>query len=384
MRVTFVNYHFDRELRSPEALLSRYETLTGLAGAVASAGAEVTVVQRFSADASVVMDGIQYRFVRDGLPWAAGLLDGVARTNLAVVETRPDVIHVHGLGFVRAAARIRALPALSPHIPLIVQDHADSPPTDSHQAAAVRRAFDFVDMVTFASVEQAIPWAERGLIATRTMVGELMEGSSRFDLQSRGAARQRTGLRGSPLVLWVGRLNANKDPITALEGFARAAPMLPDSRLAMVFHEAPMRPHVEAWLAANPNAASRVQLLGRVPHDELEWLFGASDLYLSASRREGSGYALLEALSCGITPVVTDIPSFRVLTDDGLIGALWQPGNPMACAAAILEASGAISEDDRRRVRRHFESNFSFEAIGRRALELYARLAAHSHMAARP
>lgn len=380
MRVTFVNYHFARDIRLPAALLERYETLTGLVGAVAAAGAQVAVVQRFHSDSTVDLDGIEYRFVRDGLPWAAGLLDGVTRTNQAVVETRPDVIHAHGLGFARHAARIRPL---LPHTPLMLQDHADKPPLEIHQVAAARRAFECVDMVTFASVEQAVPWAERGVIGTRTMVAELMEGSSRFDVVSRSAARQRTGFRGDPLVLWVGRLNANKDPITALEGFARAAPMLPDPRLVMVFHEAPTRALVEAWLAANPPVASRVRMLGRVPHAELEWLFGAADLYLSASRQEGSGYALLEALSCGVTPVVTDIPSFRVLTDGGRIGALWPAGDPMVCAAAILEASRSVAEEQRRRVRDHFEANFSFDAIGRRAAELYSRLAAHSHLALR-
>ena len=34
------------------------------------------------------------------------------------------------------------------------------------------------------------------------------------------AARRLSGVTGDPAVLWVGRLNANKDPLCAVEGFA--------------------------------------------------------------------------------------------------------------------------------------------------------------------
>jgi hypothetical protein len=52
-------------------------------------------------------------------------------------------------------------------------------------------------------------------------------------------------------------------------------------------------------------------------------LAAAADLFVSGSQREGSGTALLESLACGLPPIVTDIPSFRMLTCDGRIGALW-------------------------------------------------------------
>ena len=53
MHVVCVNYFYDETLTTPDDLLDRYETLTGWADALASAGARVSVVQRYAEDAEV-------------------------------------------------------------------------------------------------------------------------------------------------------------------------------------------------------------------------------------------------------------------------------------------------------------------------------------------
>lgn len=53
MRVAILNPAFDRHLQNVDELLESYHTLTGWAGAVRAAGAEVTVVQAFHVGASV-------------------------------------------------------------------------------------------------------------------------------------------------------------------------------------------------------------------------------------------------------------------------------------------------------------------------------------------
>lgn len=51
MHVVCANYGFDSGLTKPHALLDRYETLVNWSNAIASAGACVSVVQRFGSDA---------------------------------------------------------------------------------------------------------------------------------------------------------------------------------------------------------------------------------------------------------------------------------------------------------------------------------------------
>ena len=129
----------------------------------------------------------------------------------------------------------------------------------------------------------------------------------------RGQAREASGVDGDPAVLWVGRLDENKDPLTVLDGFERLLRMKPGARLTMVYGEEALAGDVGRRLDRSPVLASAVRLAGRVPHDRMPAFYGAADLFVLGSHHEGSGYALIEALACGVVPAVTDIPPFRAL-----------------------------------------------------------------------
>lgn len=372
MHVAVVNYIYDADLASPEELLSRYEALTGWAEGVAAAGARVSVVQRFSRDGEICSGSIRYVFVRDPARRPGSLGDSARRMHAAVAWLQPEVIHVNGLSLARQAWRLKGL---LPHVPLLAQDHAGGLPTHPVTRWTLRMALRRVDAVSFAAMELARPWQQAGLLDPKTQICELMEGSSRFCLLPRKAARACSGLTGDPLCLWVGRLNANKDPISVLRGFARALPRLPEARLAMVYSTADLLPAVRAWLTEKPQVAARVSLLGKQPHAALEAIYNSADLFLLGSHHEGSGFAVLEALSCGVLPVITDIPSFRVLTANGTVGSLWPVEDAERLAEALLNEYGRLKSDTPRKIRAFFEANWSYEAIGRSALATYKKLA---------
>ena len=70
MRIVQANAVYDPAAKTPAALLDLYHTLTGWSAAVARAGAEVSVVQRFHAAATLDRDGVRYEFVSDTeKPW---------------------------------------------------------------------------------------------------------------------------------------------------------------------------------------------------------------------------------------------------------------------------------------------------------------------------
>ena len=73
---------------------------------------------------------------------------------------------------------------------------------------------------------------------------------------------------------------------------------------------------------------------------------------------------LIDALACGTTPLVTDIPSFRRITGEGEFGALVPVGDAAALAAAIRDWSRRDRPELRRRARAHFEREMSLDAIG--------------------
>jgi glycosyltransferase involved in cell wall biosynthesis len=225
--------------------------------------------------------------------------------------------------------------------------------------------------VAFTSLDHARPFVAAGMFGPALRLFAIPESSSRFTPGDRTRARAETGLDGSPCVLWVGRLNRGKDPLTVLDGIALATTRLPDLQLWCAFGEAPMLPAVRARIDSDPRLAQRVHLLGKVPHPRIESLLRAADLYVSGSRAEGSGYAAIEAVACGVTPVLTDIPAFRALTGGGRVGHLWPCGDAARLADALHAAAHAASPE---RVRAHFDATLSFEAVGRLWADAYRQM----------
>jgi glycosyltransferase involved in cell wall biosynthesis len=381
MHVVTASYFFDRFLDSPDALLDEYRTLTGWAEGLTRAGAKVTVVQRFSRDADIDRTGIHYVFVRCPAFKMGSVIDSGSRVNRAIARLAPDIVHVNGLGFARQAAGLRrALPG----VPIVAQDHADQPPRRWFNRITLRKALAKLDAVVFAAGDLSAPWAQSGMLDPAMPVIELMEGSSDFPLRDRASARAASGLGGDPVCLWVGRLDENKDPITVLQGFAKALSFLPGARLHMVYSDADLLPAVEDWLHGNPEASRNIRLIGKLPHAELEAIYNSADFFLLGSHHEGSGYAVLEALACGVVPVVTDIPSFRALTGAGEAGGLWKVGDADGLARGLLRWQGRRTPQTPERQRSYFERNWSFDAIGRKAAGEYAAVLARRNRSADP
>jgi glycosyltransferase involved in cell wall biosynthesis len=366
LRVTHVNVVRPIGYPEPDALLDSWPTLVAVAASVARAGAQVTVIQSFHHDAEIVRDSVCFRFVQEfALPGrATGLRPRLIAA--AARDTRPDVIHVNGLEF---AQHTRTLCRIG--VPVLAQDHASRPGIRRNRR---QRALAHVAGVAFTAAEQAEPFVAEGSIRRATPIFEVPESSTRFVAGSRSEARLETGISGDPAVLWVGRLDENKDPLTILAAVEQACVALPTLELWCCFHEATLIESVRKRIAASPELTARVHLIGRVPNDQLEFYYRAADFFMLGSHHEGSGYALLEALACGAIPIVSDIPAFRAVTGRK-IGALVKPGNVEGFAAALVELAGVSRGHLRRRVVAHFTEALSFDRLGARLIEVYSTLA---------
>lgn len=374
LRVAIVSLAFEPHLETPEALLERYYTLVVWADALAEdRSVSVTVVQRFVQDAALRRGRVDYHFVADGAPalphssfWGRHVVE-------ATLAPDPSIVHVEGMGFPALIRHLRF--KLPRRTAIVVQDHGGTPPSfrGLRRKLFYRAGLGAADCFMFTAREQAAPWQKSGIIAASQPVYEVLEGSPDLatmpiDVHSRRRGRQ---LPGRPALLWVGRLNSNKDPLTVLRGFEKAAAFLPDSALTFVFSEDQLLREVEAQVNSTPLLRSRVHLRGKVDRHALPALYEDADVFVLASHYEGSGYALMEALSFGVTPVVTDIPSFRRITDGGRLGALFPPGDAQAFANALTSLRDRDFAAHRATVREHFAEALSRSAVGRRALEVY-------------
>jgi glycosyltransferase involved in cell wall biosynthesis len=274
---------------------------------------------------------------------------------------------VNGLGF---PFHTWALCALG--IPVLVQDHGDNP--RSRLRGLKRWGLAGAAGFAFTSNEQAAPFFSNRLIKPETPVFSIPESSTHFRDGDIEQARRLTGVHGKPAVLWAGHLDDNKDPITILEAFSRAAAWLADAHLWVCYRDAPLLERVRARLDADTLLASRVHLLGPVAHERVELLCRAADFFMLGSRRESCGFALLEALACGATPIVTDIPAFRALTGNGTVGVLCRPGDADAFANALISLAQHSVGSMRAQAIHHFKSELSFPVLGKKLLAAYTAL----------
>ena len=382
MRITLVNHAYADDVIDPDALLERYSTLTGWSEAVAGAGATVSVAQRFHRDARLVRGGIEYVFREDGPRGHPRSRLWPQRLHRTIHSLEPDLVHVNGLNVPFQTWMLhRGLPSSTA---LVVQDHGGGASVgDGHwfRRSVRRAAMRSVDAFFFTAAAQAEPWRRAGMIGPNQHVHQVLEASTKMRPIERTAARADTGVDGDPAILWVGRLNANKSPLTILDGFESSLSRLPDAVLTMVYGADDLLPAVKQRLQASPLLARAVRLVGAVPHDAVAAFYSAADVFVLGSHHEGSGYALIEACACGVPPVVTDIPTFRMITGSGSVGALWPPDDAERLADALV----AVAQRDRTRSRQavldHFRAALSWEAVARQAMDAYAKVHADASSA---
>ena len=370
MRIAIVNAAWDPSVPTRESTLDRFSTLTGWADALAAAGAtKVVSFQRFHRPGLLSREDVDYCFVEDRGPARPPVWYSGGRLCAAVTAFSPDVVHVNGLEYPLLTRRLRR--ASASRCAIVVQDHGGFDPErlSPLRKAWMRYGLRAADGVLVATPPQGDVFRTSGLAPGGLAVRDVMEGSTTWRAPG-GRSPQRHGLA----ILFVGRLNANKDPVTVLEGFAMFSRRRPDATLTFVYHVADLEQELRTAVERDEWLRTRVTLLGEVPHEQLPAVYGGADLFVLGSHWEGSGYAALEALACGVVPVLTDIPSFRWLIADGRVGALWRAGDPASLAAALDRMASTCLEEQRATGQAFFEAHCSWDAIGRRAMAIYREL----------
>ena len=372
LRIVQANAVYDPAAKSPHGLLDMYHTLTEWSAAVSAAGAHVAVVQRFHTPTQVERDGVTYEFTKDSQPPWLSTKAAPAEFVAAIARYAPDVVHINGLIFPQLVSAVRK--AVGARTTIVVQHHGGEFPIRGSglvglwQRLQWRGGLSAADAISFTAREQAEPWRAAEVLGTQRIL-EIIESGTTMRQVDRERACLAIGLDATPLILWVGRLTTNKDPLTVLDGLEQALPALPGARVVMVFGDDTLVAPVEERVRASTVLGDRISLAGRVSRDELPNYYSAADLFISGSHAEGSGYALIEAMSAGAIPVVTDIPSFRVIAGDS--GARWPPGDAAAFSAALRDVCARSLPEEKKRVAAQYERALGWEAIARRTVDEY-------------
>jgi glycosyltransferase involved in cell wall biosynthesis len=312
---------------APAEVVVSWGTVTKAASALRETGVVVPVVhcRHRSANTVVTQDGVEYRFHSSDAALAR-----------AVKASHPDIVHVHGLGWSRLLLRLRRVDA-----PIVLQHHGEPPFTGrtrlAHRAVRGRVA---AYLFTGASHGQVLPWVDAGIIRRDARLCEVLEAAALWT----PSARPPVALEGEPAVLWVGRLIVSKDPLTAVEAVARALDAVPELHLHLLATDRALEAAVRARIGVDARLADHVHVHDPVPAAEIERWYRGAAMYLSTSHREGSGYSLIEALTCGCAPVVSAIPPHLAILDAAGAPAIgtFPPGDADAAAAELVQVARLI------------------------------------------
>jgi glycosyltransferase involved in cell wall biosynthesis len=172
--------------------------------------------------------------------------------------------------------------------------------------------------------------------------------------------------KGSPYLLFVGAIQARKDPVAAVDALAALGD---DLRLVFAGPDKGEGARVRQR-ATERGVGDRIEFRGYVSSDALAALYRGAACLVFPSRYEGFGLPILEAMASGTPVVATASTCVPEVAGDAAI--LVPPGDAEALADGIRRALG-----DRDRLRAAGiarAAGFDWAETARRTLEVYREL----------
>lgn len=243
----------------------------------------------------------------------------------------PDVIHVVNPAVLGLAGLFYGKVL---KIPLVASYHTHLPQYLQHYGLGM------LEGVLWELLKVSHNQARLNLCTSTAMVQELnAHGIERVDLWQRGVDTElfhpdlachqmrshlSLGEPESPLLLYVGRLSAEKE----IERIKPILAAIPDARLALV-GDGPHRLALEKHFAG-----TNTHFVGYLTGKELGSAFACADAFIFPSRTETLGLVLLEAMAAGCPVVAANSGGITDIVTSGVNGYLFNPEDEQGAIAA--------------------------------------------------
>ena len=272
----------------------------------------------------------------DRRSWAAGELVGVRR---AAAAAGVDVLHAPanfapwGGPFAIVLTLHDVLFRLRPELM--------SPAMRWGTEALIRPALvraDRVITVSSASAEDI----ERQLGVPRSRIDVVPNGADTPQAGDATAARTRFGLGDRPIALSVATDLPHKNLPALLEGLRTLAPA-ERPLLVAAGHGTDTGPLAQR--ARDLGLEGDVRLLGAVSQADLEDLYRAARIVITATLHEGFGLPVIEAMARGVPVACSDLPVLREVA--GTDAVFFDPRDPASIAGALARATAGGADLER-------------------------------------
>lgn len=274
----------------------------------------------------------------------------------------PDVVHTHSGVWYKGARAARAA-----GVPLLVHTDHGRPTHDPWLARFLHgRAARRTDVVI--AVSDALRQRLEATVVprgTRIVVVRNGVDTEQFVPGRSDGIRAALGIPSEAVVLGsIGRLEAIKGYEVMVEAMAHLRSHCSPPAALVLAGDGSERSRLEAR-AESLGVANAVHFLGW--RDDVHELLATFDLVTMSSHSEGTSVSLLEAMSTGLCPIVTDVGGNRVVLGPDLAHRLVPPADPATLAAAWAHAIEDVAARvrDGSAARERVIAEFSLDAMVR-------------------
>jgi glycosyltransferase involved in cell wall biosynthesis len=244
---------------------------------------------------------------------------------------RPDIVHINSHLFLSnyQAAKV----ACSLGLPVVVTVHGVMASRSLFLRTLQRVYLWTVARSLFNSAKAVICLTENDASA----VAELIGGYHKISVIPNGVDLdlfKPSSKKIEGLITWIGRLVPEKGLIYLLRAMRDVIREVPNARL-LVIGDGISRNKLMS-LSRQFGLADNVEFLGAIGRMEVAKILSRASVFAFPSLREGLPLSVLEAMSCGVPVVGSDIPGVNDLIDNGVTGILVPPRDQMALARAII------------------------------------------------
>ena len=356
--------HLDRSLFDPVLACGRGGILDAEAAALAGRGVRVVPMRFLAREIHPVKD-----------------LLAVAEFCILFLRLKPAIVHTHS----SKAGILGRLAAGLCRVPVVIHSHHGFG-FHGRQSSFVRRLYIVLERMG-ARLSDALIFVSKANRSEAESLGigdperhVLIRSGIRLSdypakLEDRWREKSALGLgRHKPLVLSIGNLKPQKNPLDFIEMAARVLKEKPDAEFVFVGDGA-LRPAVEGRILAL-GIGHRVKLLGW--RRDAAKILALADVFVLTSWWEGLPRALIEALKSGVPPVAYATDGVTDVLKNDENGYAVPPGDVAALSERVL----SLLKDDALRARMAAAAaasigrEFDIDGMVRSQEELYSRLLA--------
>ena len=282
-----------------------------------------------------------------------------------------DVIHVHGVDFFYD---FLAATKWLHRRPLVLSTHGGFFHTSF--ASKAKRVY-------FNTVTRFSAHAYNRVVATSANDGRMFSdilNPDKLDIIENGVNIEKYAAQSSlelkPALIYFGRWSSNKGLLQALQLFAQLYQR--DNRWTFTIAGREYD-HSRDELQSVVNELGlqeQVTLIANPDDTTIRYLLTQASYFLCLSQHEGFGIAPIEAMSAGLTPVLSDIPPFRRLVEDSGLGFLASANASDTLSQLLaLHAEGDVAYTRRRAAAMEFSQRYAWPQVAERYMAVYEQLA---------